>query len=188
MRISRLHFQVFVFVLVAAVCNFLHASPRPANPPQQSSSQKGSATTPAAQDAPGDEKLSLGDQIIQDVLEPVRAGMETQNIRQVLSPFDKREISGYGDLEQQLHAFFRQFAEVRFRYQLLQAALEDTPDKDRATAAAEMDMDAMPFTPTQIAVRRSVQMHLHLKLEGKAWKVTSFSPAEFFDVEYAGSK
>jgi|SRR5215471_6456812 len=185
MRMPKMHSQVILFVLVAGVCNILHASSLPPAAPQQASTQKGSATTPAAQDAPADDKLSLGDQIIQDVLEPIRSGMETQNIRQILSSFDKREVSDYGDLEQQLHAFFRQFAEVRFRYQLLQAALEDTPDKDRATAAAEMDMDAMAFTVTQVAVRRSVQMHLHLKLEGKAWKVTSFSPADFFDVEYA---
>jgi len=186
MRMTKMHFQVFLFVLVAAVCNILHASPLPATTPQQASAQKGSATTPAAQDAPADESLSLSDQIIQDVLEPIRSGMETQNIRQVLASFDKREVSDYSDLEQQLHAFFRQFAEVRFRYQLMQAAIEDTPDKDRATAAAEMDMDAMPFTVTQLAVRRSVQMHFHLKLEGRKWKVTSFSPADFFDVDYNG--
>lgn len=181
---TKLHSQVFLFVLVGAMCNNLHASQVPANPPQQASPQKGSATTEAAQDAPADEKLSLSDQILRDVLEPIRAGMETQNIRQVLSSFDKREVANYSDLEQQLHAFFRQFAEVRFRYQLLQAALDDTPEKDSATAAAEMDMDAMPFTVTQIAVRRSVQMHFRLKLEPKGWKVTSFSPSDFFDVDY----
>ena len=183
MQMTKLHSQVILFVLVAAMCNFLHASPLPATP-QQAPKHKGSATTPAAQNAAVDEGLSLSDQILQDVLEPIRAGMETQNIRQVLSAFDKREVSDYTDLEQQLRAFFRQFAEVRFRYQLLQAAVDDTPEKDRATVAAEMDMDAMPFNVTQIAIRRSVQMHFHMKFQGKAWKVTSFSPADFFDVDY----
>src|SRR4051812_32327231 len=151
MRMPKLPSQVVLFVLVGAMCNILHASPIPANLPQQGSPHNESATTPKSQDAPADEKPGLSDDIIQDVLEPVRAGMETQNIRQILSGFDKRELSDYTDLEQQLHAFFRQYDEVRFRYQLMQAALDDTPEKDRATATAELDMDAMPFSVTQIA-------------------------------------
>lgn len=183
---AKLHSQVLLFILFGSVCNILHASPNSANAPQQGSPTKGSATTPAAQDAPADDKDSLSDAIIQDVLDPVRTGMETQNIRQVLSAFDRKDMSGYSDLEQQLHAFFRQFEQVRFRYQILQAAVEDTADQDRATATAEMDMDAMPFSVTQMAVRRSVQMHFRLKREAKGWKVLSFSPSDFFDVEYAG--
>ncbi len=185
MRIPKLHSQVLFFVLFGAVCNILHASPLSANPPQQAASQKQSGTTPAVQNAPADEQLSLSDQLIQDVLEPLRTGMETQNIRQILSAFDKHEMPGYGDLEQQLHAFFRQYEEIRFRYQLLQAAVEDTPDKDLATATAEIDMDAMPFSPTQIAIRRSVQMHFKLKHESKGWKVTAFTPSDFFNVDYS---
>ena len=51
---------------------------------------------------------------MQDVLEPFRTGIETQNIKQILSVFDKREMSNYGDLEQQLRAFFRQYERGEF--------------------------------------------------------------------------
>src|SRR5690348_8277223 len=102
MRMPKLHSQVFLFVLVGAMCNILHASTPPAPTPRQASAQQGSATTPL-QNASADEKLSLSDQIIQDVLEPLRAGTETQNIRQILSAFDKREVTDYHDLEQQFH-------------------------------------------------------------------------------------
>lgn len=181
---SKLCSQVLLFILLGSVCNLLHASPQSENAQDQSPPAKGSTTTAPAQAAPADDKDSLSDAILQNVLEPIRAGMETQNIRQVLSAFDKKEMSGYSDLEQQLHAFFRQFEEVRFRYQILQAAVEDTADQDRATATAEMDMDAMPFSVTQMAVRRSVQMHFQLKHEAKGWEVLSFTPADFFDVDY----
>lgn len=182
---TKLCSQVLLFILLGPVCNILHASPQSANAPHQAPPAKGSATTPAAQDAPADDTDSLSDAIIQDVLDPVRTGMETQNIRQVLSAFDKKDMSGYSDFEQQLHAFFRQFDQVRFRYQILQAAVEDTADQDRATATAEIDMDAMPFSVTQMAVRRSVQMHFRLKRGSKGWKVLSFTPADFFDVDYS---
>jgi hypothetical protein len=36
----------------------------------------------------------------------------------------------------------------------------------------------------QVPVRRSVQMRFQLKLEPKGWKVTGFSPADFFGPEY----
>ncbi len=102
-----------------------------------------------------------------------------QNIKQILSVFDKREMSGYGDLEQQLRAFFRQYQQVNFRYQILQAASE----KDHASAIAEIDMDAMPYAVTEIPTRRSVQMRFQLKQEEKGWKVLGFSPANFFSLD-----
>ena len=113
------------------------------------------------------------------MLEPLRTGVETQNIKQILSVFDKREMSGYGDLEQQLRAFFRQYQQVNFRYQILQAASE----KDHASAIAEIDMDAMPYAVTEIQTRRSVQMRFQLKQEEKGWKVLGFSPSNFFSLD-----
>ena len=150
-----------------------------AGPLQASSPQAPDATRPGTTE--DDEKLSLSDQIIQQVLEPLRTGMETQNAQQVLSIFDKREVSGYSDLQGQLHAFFRQFAEVRFRYQILQA----TEQGDRASATAEMQMDASPYQATQITTRRSAQMRMQLKLESKGWKIIGFSPADFFSLDYS---
>jgi hypothetical protein len=134
----------------------------------------------AAQAAPApsaDDKLGLSDQLIQQVLEPLRTGMETQNLKQVLSIFDKSEIST-GDIQQQLRAFFEQYDEVRFRYQLLQA----TSDSDRATATAELDMDALPYQTSVIPARRSVQMRFQLKQEAKGWKVVGFTPPDFFSL------
>jgi hypothetical protein len=133
-----------------------------------------------AQSAPSEEKLSLSDQVIQDVLEPLKTGMETQNIQQVLSVFDKRELNSYANLQGQLRAFFQQFDEVHFRYQILQV----TADKDHGSATAEMEMDALPYEVTTMPVRRSVQMHLQMKLEPKGWKVISFSPADFFGMGF----
>ena len=170
-------------LLVSALCNVLHATPLlPSNfAQQQSSSQSAPAETgDQAQAAAPSEKLSLGDQVIQDVLEPLRAGMVTQNIQMVLSIFDKKELNGYSDLQGQLRAFFHQASEVRFRYQLLQA----TSDADRGSATAEMEMDALPYEVTTTPVRRSVQMRFQLKLEPKGWKVTGFSPSDFFAVGF----
>lgn len=135
----------------------------------------GAQQTPPAHPAP-----SIGDEVIQQVLEPLRTGLTTQNIQQILSVFDKQELDSYSDLEGQLGAFFQQFEKVNFRYQLLQV----TADDNRGSATVDMDMDALPYGVTQVATRRSVQMRLRLKLGPKGWKIAGFTPGDFFNVEY----
>lgn len=164
------------------MCNLLPATPAlpdsVAPQQQQPPANAAPASDSARQSPPVDDALSLSDQIIQDVLEPLRTGMETQNIKQVMSIFDRAEMSHYGDLEQQVHAFLRQYEEVHFRYQILQA----TAQNDHASATAELDMDAMPYQVSMIPARRSVQMRFQLKLEPKGWRVVGFSPSDFFSL------
>jgi hypothetical protein len=135
----------------------------------------------AAQQPNADQAPSISDEIIQQVLEPLRTGMQTQNIDLVLSLFDKQELDSYSDLEAHLRAFFQQISQLDLRYQLLQV----TADKDRATATVEIEMDAQPYEATQFAVRRSVRMRLQLKLGPKGWKIAGFTPPDFFNVEYS---
>ncbi len=163
----------FRYLILLAVLCCLGASALPA----AAQTQPPSAQTPGPADS-SDDKLSLSDQVVQDVLEPMRAGIETQNIKQVMSVFDKNEMSGWDDLQQQLHAFYRVYQQVNFRYQILQA----TAKEDHATATAEIDMDALPYQASLIAARRSVQARFQLKLESKGWRVVGFSPADLFSM------
>jgi hypothetical protein len=127
-----------------------------------------------------DKGLSLNDQVIQDILEPLRTGMVTHNIQMVLSIFDKKELDGYSDLQGQLQAFNQTYDEVRFRYQILQV----TADQGAGSMTAMVEMDALPFGVTQVPTRRSVQMRFQIKLKGEQWKVTSFRPSDFFGLGY----
>jgi hypothetical protein len=154
------------------------ASGRWQNTASAGSQEQSHADSATKSDDKDPQPLSLSDQLIQQVLEPLRTGMETQDVSQVLSVFDRQEMSGYGDLQSQLRAFFHMYDEVRFRYQLLQA----TADGDHGSATAELDMDALPYEPTQTAARRSVQMRFQLKQSPKGWKVVGFTPADFFGV------
>ncbi len=86
----------------------------------------------------------------------------------------------YSTLQGQLRAFLNQYAEVHFRYQILQV----TADNDHGSATAEIEMDALPYEVTQVAVRRSVQMRFQLKQEAKGWKVVSFTPSDFFGMGF----
>ena len=130
--------------------------------------------------ASAEQRLTLSDQLIRDVLEPLRRGMETQNITMVLAIFDNKELDSYADLQGQLRAFLHQYSEVRFRYQIMQV----TAEAGRGSATADVQMDAIPYESTVVPARRSAQMRFQLKLVGKVWKVSGFSPADFFSVGF----
>ncbi len=151
-------------------------------PAQQQSGQPQPAPDSGEQSAPADQGqgLTLSDQLIRDVFQPLQNGMQTQNIQMVLSIFDKKELSAWADLQAQLRAFFHQYDQVNFRYQILQV----TAEKDRGTATAEVEMDALPYNFGQVPSRRSVQMRFQIKLGAKGWKVAGFSPADFFSVGF----
>ena len=135
---------------------------------------------PAAPSTRSDKGLSLSDRVIQDVLEPLRTGMVTQNIQMVLSIFDKKELDNYADLQGQLQAFFQTFDEVRFRYQILQV----TSEQGVGSMTAMVEMDALPYGASQVPTRRSVQMRFQIKIKNEKWKVTSFRPPDFFGLGY----
>jgi len=136
---------------------------------------------PAQRTSAPAQAAGVSDQLIQQVLEPLRTGMQSQNIDRVLSVFDRTEMHSASDLEANLRALFQQTSEVDLRYQLLQV----TANKDRASATVEMQMDALPYEATQFAMRRNTQMRLQLKLGPKGWKITALAPADFFNVEYS---
>jgi hypothetical protein len=133
-----------------------------------------------AQQAPAPTPLTVSDQVVQQVLEPLKNGLQTQDIHLLMSLFDKQEQNGFSDLQGRLQAFYQVFDQVDFRYQLLQV----TADKGRGSATVDMQMDALPYDVTHIPERRSVQMRLQLKLGPKGWKIAGFTPSDFFDVDY----
>jgi hypothetical protein len=163
MRQSRTAFVLLIaLVTLAAV-----AQQSPAKPPAASQT----------------EPLTIADLAVQQILEPLRTGIITRNVNKVLSVFDKDELTNGADLEGHLQAFFQHFQEINFRYQLMQV----TQDKERASAIVEMDMDTYPYETTGVAVRRSTQMRIQLTLTPKGWRIASFTPSDFFNVEYNGT-
>jgi hypothetical protein len=127
-------------------------------------------------DASGQQPLTLTEQVIRDVLQPLQRGIEEHSLVHVLAVFDPQETPDYAQLRDQLRAFFTQYEAVRFRYKVLQV----TSEKDYAFAIAEIDMAATPADQTQLTVQRTTQMRLQMKLGTKGWKLVGFKPSDFF--------
>jgi hypothetical protein len=122
------------------------------------------------------QPLTITEQVIRDVLEPLQRGIEEHNAGEVLGVFDAQETSDYARLRDQMRAFLSEYETLRFRYKVLQV----TSEKDHGSAIAEVDMAAKPMNETRMAVQRSTQMSFQLKLGPKGWKLVGFKPADFF--------
>lgn len=134
------------------------------------------APAPEQDEAKAPEPLTLTEQVVRDVLEPLQRGIEEHSAAQVLAVFDQQETPDYAQLRDQMRAFFSQNASVRFRYKVLQV----TAEKGSGFAIAEIDMAATPADETQLGVQRSTQMRFQIKLGAKGWKLVGFKPADFF--------
>src|SRR5271165_2314481 len=134
---------------------------------------------PAPEEQPngsGPQPLTVTEQVIRDVLEPLQRGIEEHNVAQVLAVFAQQETPDFAQLRDQIRAFFSQNESVRFRYKVLQV----TSEKDHGFAIAEIDMVATSADETKLAVQRSTQMRFQLKLGAKGWKLVGFKPSDFF--------
>jgi hypothetical protein len=134
---------------------------------------------PPEQDEPNgssQQPLTLTEQVIRDVLEPLQRGIEEHSLGQVLAVFDPEETPDFAQLRDQMRAFLTQYESVRFRYKVLQV----TSEKDQAFAIADIDMAAAPADDTKFPVQRTTQMRFQMKLGTKGWKLVGFKPADFF--------
>lgn len=175
--------KVVVALLFALMCSSLQLGAEAQEPQQQPPGNSESAKGATEQKpAPPPEKLSLSDQVVHDILEPMTAGIVGQNLQQVLSAFDP-QTPDYAHLREQLRAFFQMYSEIRFRYQILQV----TADHGRGSGIAELEMDALPYQVMLVPPRRSVRMHFQMQSTPKGWRITSFTPADFFSLEFSSN-
>lgn len=127
--------------------------------------------------APGaQEPLDLQEAVARDVLEPLQAGMQSHNLKQVLSVFDPESIPNFPQLRDRIKAMLDAYAAFQFRYKILQASAED----HRASMTCEIDLDATPVDEGQVPTRRSTQMRLQLTQTPKGWRISAFTPNDFF--------
>jgi len=158
---------ILAALLVAAVL----ASGQQGTPPAQ---------TPAAPNSgqPASQPLDLEEAVSHDVLEPLQAAIQTQNLKQALSVFDAQAVPDFPQVRDQLRALFDSYSVLLFRYKILQASAGEK----RASVTCEADVDATPLDRDQPPIRRSNQLRLELKQTPKGWQIVSFSPANFFSL------
>ena len=102
--------------------------------------------------------------------------MESRNLKQVISVFDSQSVPNFPQFRERMKALLDAYTAVRFRYKILQASAEDA----HASMTCEVDLDATPLDGGQVPTRRSTQMRLQLTQTPKGWRISAFSPSDFF--------
>ena len=166
-KTGRAAAQVILLALLLAALPGVAQQP-PATPPDGDAQ----ATAPAN----GQQSLDLQEAVAHDVLEPLQAGIQSHNLKQVTGVFDPQSVADFPQLRDQFKALLDNYAVLLFRYKILQATLDDA----HASMTCEVDIDATRRDDGQVPLRRSTQLRLQLKQTPKAWQITGFSPSDFF--------
>ena len=141
-----------------------------------SQAQEPAPATEEPQSAGGPQQLELSEAVARDVLEPLQAGMQNRELKQVLAVFDSQSVPDYPQLRDRVKALLDAYAAVQFRYKILQSSSENS----RASVTCEFDLDGTPVDSGQVPMRRSTQMRLQLTQTSKGWRIAAFSPSDFF--------
>ena len=115
----------------------------------------------------------FSEDVAKQVLTQIRLGLQGHNPRQMLGAFDK-QMNGYYALEDRLYSYFNQYDSFSAYFRILQSST----DKDRGTALAEWQIEAVPASGPP--VRREGQVKFEFAAEKDGWKIVDFTPRDFF--------
>jgi hypothetical protein len=159
---------LWLAVTLASLSGFVVAQTSQTAPPQ--------AQYPAAPPPAASQAFDLADEVVRDVFSNFQRGLETHDLRRLLSVFDAQDMTGYDDFREQMTAFFRLHDNIKFRYQLLQVSA----DKDVGFAIADVEMDPEPRDTLPTERRQSTQMRFELKRTPAGWRAIALKPMDFF--------
>jgi hypothetical protein len=114
--------------------------------------------------------------IAKRLLNDVRAGLEAQNQRLILSAFDPDKMAGYADFQNQIAALFTQYESFRMYFRVLQS----TPDGPKGVALVEVQLEEVPRGATSPPIRKNGELRLEFEAGRNGWKIVGISPRKFF--------
>ena len=159
--------------IVTGLALVLVATQGLAQQPKAAPIDDGTATA-AAQT--GRQPLDLQEAVAGDVLEPMQAGIQSHDLKKILGAFDPQSFPNFPQFRDRIKALLDSYAVLQFRYKILQASSDDL----HASMTCEADLDATPVDEGQVPSRRSTQMRLQLTQTPKGWRISAFSPSDFF--------
>ena len=110
------------------------------------------------------------------VLDALRRGMESDNPRRFLKPFDARKMPGFAAFRDQIAEFFETYGPIRMNYHVTQV----TNDADFGAAVVEIMLDGAARQGATSNIRKTVSTRVVFGWDGKTWKIVDWSPREMF--------
>ncbi len=115
------------------------------------------------------------DAVADDLLSQIATSMAARNARGMLAAFDP-QMDGYSVFADHLSVWFHDNTSFKAYYKLRQTAV----DGDRGIAVADFEYEVAPREEDQPPVRRHAQLRFTFARGAKGWKITDFTPRNFF--------
>lgn len=123
---------------------------------------------------PGSPAFSEADAL--RVLGDVRQGMESDNPRRFLKPFDAKKMPGFAAFRDQIDEFFVKYSPIRMNYRVTQV----TSEGEFGSATLEIALDASARQGATSNLRTTVAVRAVFGWDGKTWRIVDWSPREMF--------
>jgi len=114
--------------------------------------------------------------VANDVLGTLRDGLEGHSQRLMLSAFDGDKMDGYLSFEDAIEAMMNRYDGFRVHYRILQSEASGS----KGIVNVQFDMEEIPRDTGTNPKRRSAQIRFELERGQKGWRITDFSPRDFF--------
>jgi len=110
------------------------------------------------------------------VLSDLRQGMESDNPRRFLKPFDAKKMPGFAAFRDQIAEFFETYGPIRMNYHITQVST----DGNFGAAVVEVMLDGPARQGATSNIRKTVSTRIVFGGDGKTWKIVDWSPREMF--------
>jgi hypothetical protein len=110
------------------------------------------------------------------ILSELRQGIESDNPRRFLKPFDAKKMPGFAAFRDQITEFFETYGPIRMNYHVTQV----TTDGDFGASVVEITLDGPARQGGTTNLRRTMPSRTIFGWDGKTWKIVDWSPREMF--------
>jgi hypothetical protein len=159
--------KIFLFLIVLAAASFAAAQ-----------GVAGQSPNPTRKE---DEKIlqqqTFSPAVADVLVARVGEGLAGHNRKTLLSAFDKSDPEDYAAIEEQINAIMEAYRAFKVFYRVESSTLN--PD-GTATIRANFQVEQQPAAENTVPFRRESEFTLTAARTKNGWRVTSFSPLNFF--------
>ena len=116
------------------------------------------------------------DQVAAQLLDQIRQGIESRNLKKILGAFDLSRMSGGPVFKNQITAWLNQYESVRIHCNVL----ETTTTGAEGSAIVDVEMEANSPGDVSAPVHKHAQLSFVAQKGARGWKFTDVQPRSFF--------
>jgi hypothetical protein len=116
------------------------------------------------------------DQIAAQLLDQIKDGLQSRNVKRTLDTFDLSRMSGGPAFRNQITALLNQYESIRIHFNLI----ETSPNGAEGAAVVDVELEENLPNDVSAPVHKRAQLRFVAQNGPKGWKFTDVQPRSFF--------